>query len=71
MPGWWLAALRGRGFVEHTLLGLHVDLEVVVGGVQVRVAEPVGDTAEVAARADQMHRRGVAQHVRREGLGLE
>ena len=43
------------GFLDHLAFHLHVDLEVDMDGIDIRVSVPVADHVDVVSRAQQLH----------------
>ncbi len=66
VPGGLLTDAGRFGFGEHPAFGLHVDFHIDVGGIEIRVPQPVADHVDVVARAQEMHCGGMS-----DGMGVE
>ena len=71
MPGHLLLNGRGISLLQHLPLHPHIDFDINVRGVDVRVPEPVAYHVDIISRTQQMHSSGVPDGVRGHGLSLE
>jgi len=71
VPGHLLVDGGSVGLLYHLALHLHVDFQVYVRGVDVHVTEPVANHVDIVSRSKQMHRGGMADGMRANGLGLD
>ena len=63
MPWRLLADVGRRRFVKHLAFALHVDFDVCVRRIEMRVPEPVTNHIDVVASTQKMHRGGMPDPV--------
>lgn len=71
MPGFLVLDGWRIGLFQHLTLHFHIDFEIDVRGVDVRVAEPITYHVDIISRAQQVHGGRVPDRVRGDGLGLD
>ena len=64
MPGFLVLDGWRIGLFQHLTLHFHIDFEIDVRGVDVRVAEPITYHVDIISRAQQVHGGRVPDRVR-------